>query len=157
MNINEVAIIEERRSKRDRRKQTASPFSYHRLLGRRQADRRGEDNLAVAQTIDIYPRYLIVITISILLLCAFDAHNTLLLLQLGAIELNPLMDVVLQQSSSIFVMSKFALTSLAMVILVPYYQERIFFNLISARHILFSSLFIYIVLISYQLSMFSAV
>ncbi len=157
MNTNEVTITEERRSKRERRKHTASPFSYHRLLGRRQADRRGGDNLAVAQMTDIYPRYLIVITISILVLCAFDAHNTLLLLQLGAVELNPFMDIVLQQSSSIFVMSKFALTSLAVIILVPYYQERIFFNLISARHILYSSLFIYIVLISYQLSMFAAV
>jgi hypothetical protein len=156
MNREEISAME-RRIKTERRKRKASPFTHNRLMGRRQVDRRAGGDLSVSQVVDVYPSYLIIITVSILLLCAFDAHNTLLLLQQGAVEINPLMDVLLQQSSSLFVICKFALTGFAVIILVPHYQERLFFNLLSGQQLLKFSLFIYLILISYQLNMFTAV
>ncbi|MCF6282782.1 MAG: DUF5658 family protein [Candidatus Polarisedimenticolaceae bacterium] len=151
---NNNAPTEKRRTKRDRREITASPFTYHRLLGRRRADRREEEPSSAAQVIDVYPKHLIIVTTCILLLCALDAHNTLLLLQQGAVELNPLMDVVLKQSSSMFVVCKFALTSFAVILLVPHHHERFFFNRFKGRHALYFSLSIYLLLISYQWSIF---
>jgi len=144
----------ERRQSRERRKTVASPFTYHRLIGRRRLDRRGTSEVTAANVIDTYPIHLIFITISILLLCALDAHNTLLLLQKGAVELNPLMDVVIQQSSHLFIASKFSLTGLAVIILVSHHRERFFFRLFKARQALYFSLSLYIVLIAYQWSIF---
>lgn len=144
----------ERRKQTERRITTASPFFYHRLSGRRRDSRRDPGDIAEGQISDLYPRHLLILTVTILFCCALDAHNTLRLLTMGAVELNPLMDIVLQQSSSLFVISKFALTGLALLILVPHYQERFFFNLFQAEQVLYFSLTIYLLLIAYQWSMF---
>lgn len=147
-------ISEERRNRVERRTAAASPFSHHRLMGRRRGDRRSVASTTDAHISDLYPRHLLYITTTILLCCALDAHNTLRLITMGAVELNPLMDVVLQQSSSLFVMSKFALTGLALLILVPHHQERFFFKLFTAKQALYFALAIYLLLIFYQWTMF---
>ncbi len=154
MDMNQI-ITEERRANRERRAVVSSPFTYHRLIGRRRADRRESSELTTANVVDIYPKYLIFTTISILLLCALDAHNTLILLQHGATELNPLMNAVIQQSSYLFLICKFTLTGLAVVVLVSHHKERFFFNLLKGREVLFFSLSLYILLIIYQWSLFS--
>ena len=138
----------------DRRTQEISPFSHHRLLGRRRASRRaGGIKVAVAHS-DLYPKRFILVAASMLLLCLMDAINTLLLLDRGAREVNPIMDLLIQQDPQLFVMCKLMLTGLGMIMLMAYHNARISLG-IRVRSILYGALLSYVALILYQWSLFS--
>lgn len=143
----------ERRRASDRRSATSSPFSHHRLLGRRRQCRRRNDPDVATQTHDRYQTRLLTVTITILMLCILDAHHTLMLLNMGAREINPLMDVVIRQGSEMFVMCKLFLTGLGVIVLVAYHSRKLFFR-IRTGHALYAILFCYALLMVYQVSMF---
>lgn len=143
----------ERRGSSDRRSTTSSPFSHYRLLGRRKQCRRCNDSGVATQPHDWYQTRFLAITVTILLLCILDAHHTLMLLGMGAREVNPLMDVVIRHSSEMFVMCKLFLTGLGVIVLVAYHSRRLFFR-VKTGHALYAILFCYALLMVYQVSMF---
>ncbi|HEC15100.1 MAG TPA: hypothetical protein ENI99_00775 [Sedimenticola sp.] len=148
-------MMQQERRRMDRRSKVASPFSHHRLTGRRRTLRRSGEDQAAAGHLDLYPRHFMAVAVSILLLCILDAHNTLRLLEMGAREVNPFMDVLIRQSPRLFVMCKFLLTGFGIILLMAYHNARTIIG-IRARAALYMALLGYVVLIIYQWSMFPA-
>ncbi|MFC1602630.1 DUF5658 family protein [Pseudomonadota bacterium] len=137
----------------ERRTQEISPFSHYRLLGRRRELRRNSGEEAVAEHLDLYPRRFMAVAVSIMLLCLMDAINTLYLLERGASEVNPVMDLLIQQSPQLFIMCKLLLTSLGMIMLMAYHNAKISIG-IRVRSLLYAVLVSYAALIVYQWSLF---
>ncbi len=110
--------------------------------------RRQKDGSASEGT-DTYQAHLFLVSIGILLFCAADAHNTLLLLGLGGSELNPIMDVLIRQDIRFFVLFKLVLTGLGLLALVGYEYVAIW-KRFRVRHLLYGILSGYFALIGYQ-------
>lgn len=102
---------------------------------------------------DLYPKWFMAIAVSIMLLSFMDAINTLHLLQRGAREINPVMDLLIQQDPQLFIAIKLMLTGLGMIMLMAYHNARIGIG-IRVRSILYGTLLGYAALILYQWSMF---
>lgn len=129
------------------RRRSHQPFNLYSLVGRRRTIRRAQHSAPA--WLDHHPSIYLLVTLAILGLCFADAFNTLQLLQYGARELNPLMDVLIRADIRVFVMAKFALTGLGLLLLVGY-RNSTFIKWLKAQHILYSVLAMYIVLILYQ-------
>ncbi len=137
----------ERRTGINRRK-LRSPFNLHSVYGRRRGLRRQKDGSAPEGT-DSYQAHLFLVSIGILLFCAADAHNTLVLLGLGGSELNPIMDVLIRQDIRLFVLFKLVLTGLGLLALVGYEYVALW-KRFRVRHLLYAILSGYLALIGYQ-------
>ncbi len=138
----------EQRNRRERRSQFR-PFNIHAISGRRAGPRRLDDASLGEHVTDAYPDKLFFVTLAILLLCALDAHNTLIILSLGGTEINPLMDFLIQKDLQLFVAGKFALTGLGIVLFVGYHHVQLW-QLFKVRYILYALLVLYLLLIGYQ-------
>jgi len=107
----------ERRSNQDRR-QNSIPF-YKLLLyvGKRQTLRRVDDCKRIVELDQYHPILLISILI-VLGLSLLDAVLTLVLLDKGAVELNSVMRYYINRGSGTFVLVKYGITALALIIIV---------------------------------------
>ena len=137
----------ERRITIDRRK-LRSPFNLYSVYGRRRGLRREADPDGQGCT-DSYGPHLFFVSVGILLFCAADAHNTLLLVGLGGSELNPVMDVLIRRDVHLFVLFKLVLTGLGLLALVGYEYVTLW-KRFRARHVLYMIFLIYVALIGYQ-------
>lgn len=115
-----VTIVDRRRI--DRRK-VPGFFSLFQLArhGRRHAAGRRADDHRLPY-VDRYEPHLFFFVTAIMLLSAMDAAFTLKLLSAGAVELNTLMLVLIEDDVRKFVGFKLALTSLAMLLLVIHHR-----------------------------------
>lgn len=107
----------DRRSGQDRRKKHFSFFKFIFSKGNRQALRRVEDSKRVTP-FDYYHPNLFITIVIVLCLSLLDAALTLILLDKGAVELNPVMRYYLSHGSVVFVLVKYGLTALALLIIV---------------------------------------
>ncbi|HHL45318.1 MAG TPA: hypothetical protein ENJ24_01960 [Gammaproteobacteria bacterium] len=144
----------ERRGEPDRRHQF-QPFNRYAIRGRRHGPRRRDDVFSKNGGVDTYPPKLLLVTVAILLFCALDAQNTLVILSRGGTEVNPLMDFLIQTDLRLFVGGKFALTGLGILVFVGYHRVRLW-KLLKVRYILYSLLVLYLLLIGYQLVLLAA-
>lgn len=100
----------------DRRGQPTPMLSRYSLLGgRRAGDRRsvaGADGY-----VDRYEPWLAASLVAIAALCAFDAVFTLLYIQKGGTEANPIMAVVIEWGPRPFLILKCVVTNLGLVVL----------------------------------------
>jgi len=144
----------DRRAASDRR-------STHPLLadwrwafrGRRRGPRRDGETAFV----DIYDRRLVLTTLAVLMLSGLDATLTLGLLESGFVrEANPFMRVLIDHDVQIFVNVKTALTAAGLLLMVVASHARILGRL-RVRTLLHGVLGLYIVLIGYELALFSMV
>lgn len=133
----------------DRRRPNASPFAG--LRGRRRRHRRLADRSNPHLTLDWHGPGLLGAALGVLVLCLADAHNTLQLMQLGARELNVLMDYLIRQGVAPFVQVKLAVTALGLIVLVAY-QHVALTGRFKVRHVLYSLLALYAALIGYELA-----
>ena len=135
----------------DRRK-IHRPFCFHAIRGRRQGFRRDGEVVFSHNRQDIYSPEIFFLTVSLLILCALDAHHTLILLQAGFVELNPLMLHMINQGIWQFVLVKESLTGMGILLLVAYHNFQLgsFIRVIHLIYLIFS---IYLILIVYQLLM----
>ena len=101
----------------DRRTNKRARLKYLLFNGRRERIRREEDQ-GKAYFFDRYsPKFLMVILV-ILVLSIFDALLTLIVLDRGATELNPVMAHFLEYGTLPFVVAKYLLTSAGVFILL---------------------------------------
>ncbi|NOY62945.1 MAG: hypothetical protein GXP10_07330 [Gammaproteobacteria bacterium] len=141
----------------ERRNGTSRRDKYPRLLyllawrGRRRQGRRTEDQ--INSYVDHYEKRFLFITLGVLLLSCTDAAFTLQLLKLGAYEANPLMSGLLDISINSFVAAKIGLTAVCMIFLVAH--KNFHFKGISVSHVLHGFFFMYLLLISYEIALFS--
>lgn len=114
----EVPCSEKRRGI-DRRTNNRTRLKYLLFNGRRQRIRREEDK-GKAYFFDRYsPKFLLAITI-ILMLSILDALLTLIVIEKGATELNPVMAHFLEYGTLSFVVAKYILTSVGVLILLVF-------------------------------------
>ena len=154
----EVAVVVDdwlERDQSDRRRATFHRLVYGAIVhGRRRRPRRSSD--ARAYYVDWYDERLFAVTMSILLFCCLDALFTLILLGMGAEEINPFMAALLDNGVPTFVYTKLALTGIGLVFLVVYAAFWVA-GAVRVRHLLYSILGSYVALFVYQLWMLARV
>jgi len=116
--------------------------------GRRMSERRL--NIKAPVYVDRYAGHLMLCAICIMILSSMDAFFTLNILAKGGEELNPFMAVLIEDSVSKFIALKLALTSLALILLTMHHNV-LLTEKIRVRHIEYSILTGYTVLIGYEL------
>jgi hypothetical protein len=112
----ESSYMEDRRGI-DRRTNTKARFKYLLFNGRRERFRRDEDR-GKAFIFDRYNQKLFLAITAILILSIIDAVLTLVVIQRGATELNPVMAYFLDHGTSTFIVAKYVLTSIGVLILL---------------------------------------
>ena len=140
-------IPNERRARTDRRRSVLSALWHGNFKRRRIAPRRSLERHAVVT--DWFHAQWLGAAILILLLCTTDAVLTLLLVNHGAVELNPLMDPFVRGSGHAFALLKFGLTAGGVVLLTLLGRLRIFGQTVG--YVLYVVLAGYVVLVGYEL------
>jgi hypothetical protein len=107
----------ERRSGIDRRKRQMSFLSWCLLKGRRSAVRREEDR-AKSYQIDRHSRRTLAVILLIIALSILDAIFTLVLINRGASEINPIMAFFLNHGPITFFGVKYLLTCASVLIIL---------------------------------------
>jgi uncharacterized membrane protein YqjE len=106
----------DRRSGRDRRKEMTS-WRQMMFYGQRQIIRRRTDRQRLTW-VDKYSSNLFISILAVVLLSILDAFLTLFLINNGATEVNPFMAYCLSHGPSAFILIKYAITSISVLILL---------------------------------------
>ena len=109
--------IPERRSGQDRRRSQSRFYKFFLFGGNRQLVRRADDRKRII-LLDRYKPALLFSVMTVLCLSLMDGALTLLLVERGAVELNPVMRYYLSLGPGIFLMVKYGLTALALLVLI---------------------------------------
>jgi len=143
--------MEESRKVIDRRVNPTKPFSRQTFRGNRKKARRKEeqDNYYT----DRYPSYYMLLIMLILVLCFVDVYLTLVLIQLGGRELNPIMGIFLKKDIVLLMVIKYAITSICILIFLIHKNFRLF-GKIKTQYILYIVLGIFLALVSYKIYLY---
>ena len=127
----------------DRRRRSTPMFSRYTLFGgRRRGDRRTTGDSE--QYVDRYPVGLAVALVVIGALCALDAVFTLLHLQRGGGEANPIMDALIQGAGARpFIVLKCIITNVGLVVLCLHKNFRYVKPVIASLLAIYGGLFLY--------------
>ena len=145
-----VSSSYEKRRGTDRRTNNRARLKYLLFDGRREQSRRDEDR-SKAVIYDRYnPKLFFAIT-TILVLSILDAVLTLIVIQRGATELNPVMAYFLELGTPTFIIAKYILTSVGVFILLIF--KNVFLTRIKIyTHSLFPCvIFVFMVVIAWEL------
>ena len=138
---------------RNRRQHVARSLLYGSFKPRRRSPRRYDEHTLTA--VDWHhPQWLAIATL-ILLCCCADAFLTLMLVGLGAREVNPLMAPLVGGSSLTFALTKIGVTATGVVLLTHLARIRAF-GRIPVGVILYCVLALYGVLMAYELRLLEA-
>ena len=144
----------ERGEHADRRRRLWWSVVYGNINPRRRGPPRRLDQSRY-HSVDWHSPHLLAVAISILLLSVVDAFMTLILLQGGADEVNPIMALVVYRSVAVFAALKMALTSLGVVFMVFLARYR-FMRRLPVGWVLYGVLIAYTSLIGYEIHMFKS-
>ena len=139
------------RRDRERRRRVWWSVCYGSFNPRRRSPprRRGDSGV---HFLDWHSAHLLAVSIGILLLCVMDAFLTLILLQRGAVEVNPFMAGLIYRNVAMFAGLKMAMTS-AGIILMVYLARYRFMRLLQVEWALYGVLIAYASLILYEISL----
>lgn len=144
----------ERRRGPDRRTHVARAVVQGSFKPRRLGPRRnGEERVGA---IDWYHPWWLAIATLILALCGSDAVLTVVLINRGAYELNPMLAPLIHGSDGLFVLVKVGLTGISVVLLTLLSRLKVF-GRVPVALLLYGALIGYGVLIAYELSLLSRV
>ena len=116
------SVISDKRAEDDRRALTWRTVFFGFIRSRRHSHRRSVDDTIVF--IDWYHPWLFFLATGTMLLSCADAFLTLQLIDRGMFEANPLMRLVLDESTLLFTSTKLALTGLGILVLVFFAKSR---------------------------------
>jgi hypothetical protein len=142
----------DRRRQPDRRDRPTQPLTLKSIIGRRKHVRRKEDRLNNPY-VDIYSLRSVLTVVCIILLSISDAFFTLELVSLGARELNPVMHFFLTFGPMPFLIAKFLLTVVGVVVFLVHKNRLIFAGQVSVKAILLAVLSLYLMLLLYELTL----
>jgi len=151
--ITASALIDEKRlmpnfERRTNRRKAA----VHSFYRRRRAQVRRQTDDVTGQYLDVHESRLGYLALVLMVLSIIDAFFTLLLLENGSQELNPLLDLLLQVDVSLFLGVKFFITAMGIVFFVQHKHHKLF-NLVSCYQLLTASVAVYTMLIVYEFAM----
>jgi hypothetical protein len=144
-------LVQERRDRPERRSQIWWSVLYGNFKPRRRTPPRRADDSRF-HSLDWHSSHLLAVAIGILLLSVLDAFLTLLLLQAGADEVNPIMAALVYRSVSMFAAMKMIMTSSSVVLMVFLARYR-FMRLLRVEWVLYGVLAAYASLIGYEIWM----
>ena len=139
----------ERREHADRRRRLWWSVVYGNFNPRRRAPPRRLDQ-SHYHSVDWHSPHLLAVAIGILLLSVVDAFMTLILLQGGADEVNPIMAMFVYRSVAMFAALKMTLTCLSVVFTVFLARYR-FMSRLTVGWVLYGVLIGYASLIGYEI------
>jgi len=135
----------------DRRKKPTLPISRYAFQGRRHMVRREEDKETYVY-VDRYGAKLFALLLFIMILCVADAYLTIINLNLGAEEMNPFMDLLIQSSTRQFFWVKYILTAVSLVLLCIYKNKPLVRRVLVMLSVLYVLIIINHFFIYYSLS-----
>lgn len=136
----------------DRRRNSWRTFMGS-VTHRRRVVRRRDVDGDTPHYVDVHEPYEFFVAVAALLLCVADAFFTMTLINFyGSYELNPVMDYFIKTDIKYFFFVKFGLTAAGIIFLVVHKNFRLL-NRISGFQILHAALFIYSLLVAYELFM----
>ena len=138
----------DRRARHDRRQHALRALLIGSFRPRRRRVRRQEPPRISA--LDWHPAKWLAVAIIILLLSCADSLLTLMLLDRGAVEVNPLMRFLIQGDGRSFALIKLALTAFSLTALIVMSRSRAF-GRVPAGVVLYATLLIYSGLVGYEL------
>jgi hypothetical protein len=141
----------ERRARADRRHRVWWSVWYGSFNPRRRTPPRRVDDSGF-HSLDWHSAHLLAVAIGILLLSVLDAFLTMMLLQGGANEVNPVMAALIYRSVAMFAALKMGMTSLGVVLMVFLARYR-FMRLLRVEWVLYGVLIAYVALIGYEVWM----
>jgi hypothetical protein len=133
------------RSGTDRRRLSLRSLVYGAWRGRRVAERRTGTQ---AGYVDRYPSSVVLAAVALFALAVADAYGTLVLLEAGAQEINPVMEALLQAEPAWFVPLKLAITAVGVLLLVLH--KNFSLGQIPALKILYGLIGLYGCLVAYE-------
>lgn len=142
--------IQHHRRAGERRQAHLLGFFYGFYKAQRAGDRR---KIIAAQPsyVDIHDAFTYALVMVIMLFCVADAYFTLILIEHGARELNPILAWALDKDALLFYGTKYSLTAISVVLLIQHKHFMLFG--IRGFNLLVGVLLAYAVLITYQLSL----
>jgi hypothetical protein len=140
----------ERRSGNERRQMSLAAYWHGSLNPRRRSGRRATD--LQYPIIDWHSSRVLALVVAILGLCVLDGVLTVLLISNGAIEVNPVMALLVPHELGWFAAVKLSLTSLGVVVLVVCSRMRLF-RTIPGEALLYAVVLCYAALVAYELRM----
>ena len=143
---------ENRAERIDRRRFTWRTIVYGFVYSRRKGHRRVDDG--EAQYTDFPEPYLVVLAVAVMILSSLDAFLTLILLDRGATEINPIMAVLIGEGTLAFASSKMLLTGFSVLLLVFLARAHIF-NRVRVGLMLAAAFIGYAVLVFYEIILLS--
>ena len=141
----------ERRARADRRHRVWWSVWYGSFTPRRRAPPRREGDSRF-HSLDWHSSHLLAVAIGILLLSVLDAFLTMMLLQGGADEVNPVMALLIYRSVAMFAALKMGMTGMGVVLMVFLARYR-FMRLLPVAWVLYGVLIAYVSLIAYEVYM----
>ena len=140
--------ITEQRTDVDRRTFTWRTVAYGFTLSRRHRHRRVADDDVIF--LDWHHPWLFFLATGTMLLSCADAFLTLLLLELGMVEANPVMSAIMAHGTTVFTSTKMAMTGFGIFVLVFLAKAR-FLNRFRTGLFLTSFFTLYACLVCYEL------
>jgi hypothetical protein len=144
-------LTHERRGRDDRRLRVWWSVFYGSFNPRRRTPPRRLDESRF-HSLDWHSAHLLAAAVTILLLSVADAFLTLVLLQGGAREVNPLMAVLIYRDVAMFAALKVGMTSACIILMVITARYR-FMRLLRVGWLLYAIVIAYVSLIGYELWM----
>ena len=139
----------ERRTNPDRRRNHVKAFTTQFVKPRRGNDSRRESDTH-GLYVDFHEPKLMLVVVATLSLCIVDVYATLVLLQQGGKELNPIMRKLIEADVWLFFVFKYVITAAGLFILLSYKNFRVYKNF-SGLHSLYSVLVVYVLLVIYEI------
>ncbi|MCK5092163.1 MAG: hypothetical protein KAR30_06505 [Gammaproteobacteria bacterium] len=132
----------------DRRVFSIKAIWYSITIGRRKSSQR-EINTSSEFVVDSHEGWLLSLTLGVIVLCISDAYMTILLMNHGAIETNPLMAILIENSVILFLWVKLALTTMSIMLLLIL-KNFTLFKCINGYHLIIMALLGYMYLLRYE-------
>ena len=146
-NLEQIESLDQDRDPDDRREFSWRTVLFGFVRSRRRNTRRGSEDEPIYT--DWHHPWLFFLATGTMILSSMDAFFTLQLIDRGAIELNPIMAILIGKGTLAFAASKMLLTGLGILVLVFLSRSRIF-NLIRTGLVLTVFFTAYACLVCYE-------
>ena len=144
-------VVADRRLEQERRTRFWWAILYGNFRPRRRRPWRRVDESRF-QVLDWHPAHLLAVALGILLLSFADACMTVTLLAGGAVEVNPVMAMVIAMGVGVFAAAKMTLTGLGVILMVSVAHYR-FMRAVRVDVVMYVLLACYLVLLTYEFQM----
>lgn len=138
------------RTEPDRRRTPTSPWAAFFFRGRRSIQRRTSEHLQ-PYFVDRFPAHTFILILLLLGLSIVDGVITLLLLQAGCEEINPVMNHLLHQGLLTFMIGKYILTAAGIPLLLVFQNHYLFRTRFRVGYLIPLFVVMYLCLVCYQL------